>query len=328
MATLATFNGLRISDASQHQESKIEHQKNLLDLPLEIIMSIADYLKGEDLRHLEQLSPKMKAAALSTKNMQEMKSALKELEALRSHSFSKSMMISSTLDVFTGFFSSILERYYIEAYPGAAVLPSKLQQLKNHLRALATNQVAQQLLDLKHAIFQDINQGLATYTEVEDQYLHFKCALFSSALEHIISCTIDPLTTRGLAVRHAAHAGHFALVAALLASGDISEEHRGVAVCNAAEKGHLMIVNFLVARGDISEEHRGVAACNAAEKGHLKIVLLLLKDNTILDLYRNISYKLALQHGYRDIAHALEKSGPVTNIFQGKCFESNSGYWI
>jgi ankyrin repeat protein len=277
-------------------------------LPEEIWKIVAEHLQGIDLKNLSKVSHVCQQAALREKNIQEMNTAIKELQALSNLNPATPNGSKSALDVYQhillGAGNLDLRR---EFYHDAMIDPAKLPDLQQKLHELSTKKAAAVFESLKHACFQNIQDKKASVRSIEEQYNRSKCALVVEALEIKIASAVDEETARGAAVVVAAQKGHLKMVQALLANKDLLELCRGDAVEVAARNGHLEIVRLLLENeAQISEEDRGLAVRFAAENGHLEIVQFLLANEATIDEFeRGLAVRCAAEQGHLEIVQFL-----------------------
>ena len=292
-------------------------------LPEEIWKIVAEHLQGTDLNNLSKVSDVCHQAALREKNIQEMNSAVKELQALSNLHPAAPKGSQWALDVYVCCLLYLDDFPYYALHPGTAIDPAKLSQLKHLLELLATTQVAARFRELKRSCYQEIIDNQATYESIEEKYIDVKCSLVTQALEYRINSSIDPKQVRGVAVRCAAEKCHVGLVEALLANkAEICPSLRGEALDKAAQAGHLYLVRLLLQDGEIFDVSRGLATISAVKNPHPQIVEALIAHGKVYDEHMGIAIKHAAEKGYYGVVRALlANSAMITKEAKSKAIQ-------
>ena len=283
----------------------LDPKKECKELPLEIWTLVASYLDKTDLKSLCLASKRCKAAALSVKNVQEMKLATQEMQEIANFDAALPEKIASTKNFYQQLIHQICRLQLAEDHDRQKMHPEKFAQLKQMLIALSTQQVREKILNLQGQCFQDISSNLLCFTCVEEKYHAKKTNVILQALNHIIAFSNNPQYTTGWIVKSAAENGILEVVQALLANQEISNPDRGCSVLAAADKGYLAIIHVLLASGDIVNEDRGQAVEFAAWNGYLEIVQTLLANGKISDVHHGWAVYFASQKGYLAVIEAL-----------------------
>lgn len=230
---------------------------------------IATYLQNKDLENLSKVSKNCKAAALYAKNAQEMSFLKNELQVLAVLNPTAPSSMRSVLDFYKKFLCNLQNRALIRFNRGLEIHPDFLAQLKQHLLALITQEIAAEILDLSQECYREIHHNTWCFRCIEEKYLRKKTSFVLKALNYIVFSTIDPQLTTERAVRTAAKYGHLEVVQHLLATGaHLNISSRGKAVLLAAEHGHFKNVKALVENGPIAKETKTLAIEYAYKQGH------------------------------------------------------------
>jgi ankyrin repeat protein len=277
-------------------------------LPEEMWKIVAEHLQGTDLNNLSKVSHVCQQAALREKNIQEMNTAIKELQALSNLLPAAPEGSTSALDVYQYILLAADNLEFAgDLYDDAMIDPDKLPDLQQKLHELSTKKAAAVFESLKHTCFQNIQDKKASITSIEEQYNRSKCALVVEALELKISSDVNEETARGAAIVMAAQKGHLKIVQALLADRALPQVARGDAVFTAARNGHLEIVRLLLAnRATIDDENRGLAVQYAAENNQLELVRLLLANGAAISKDdRGLAVRCSAKYGHLEIVRLL-----------------------
>ena len=303
----------------EHQRSEIQRQASekvsklstYLDrLPFEIQAMVAkNLIQREDLKNLSEVSPDWKDVALREINLQNEMVTVKELQILKDLHPSEPAHLSSAVDIYKAFLTI---RDPLFGFSMTQIDGNKLEQLQQALTALCTNQVAERTRRLKEECQQEIMRRNSSIESIDEQYSRLKCALVSEALKLIISSSINPVSSKGLAVDLAAKQGHLDVVQSLLADGvELSIRSRGLAALSALGKGHVSVAQFLLAnRAQITEIHRNDLVVRASKSGYLDVVQTLIADEArISDLRRGLAVCHAAENGYLAVVQCLLANG-------------------
>ena len=297
------------------QNAKASQQQTFFDrLPLEMLEEIAKELLDSDIENVstDEVSVGLKTAALREKNIREMNKAVNELKVLADLNPGRLCIIQSSSDVYRNFIRSNFLYITLNRQPERAIQPSRLKDLKHALMVLSTQQVANEFIELKNQFSNQIANNKASFKSIDETYLSTKNAYVAQASNYVISSTINPIITRGVAVSLFSKNGVLDVVKQLLESGDIEEQPRGDAVRFAAYGGHLEVIKTLLAGHSITEQVAGSAIQDAALKGHLEIIKFLLEKQSITEEARSEAVGNAATHGYFEVAKYLLDQGAVS----------------
>ena len=320
----------------QDSDKRVRIESNpFVNLPEDLWHKVTSYLNKSDLKSFSQVSHFDQAIALRALTALENAQAAAQLKSLSNTNPEKPADVLSSLN----FYKDIVHEARIDHQLG--IDPNQESELQKNLLNLSTNQVAQELLALKHDCITAINSKKIFFSDIEKKYASKTTRLLGYALNHIVSASINPETVRGFIVVEAASKGHLEIVNILLEHGSISQEQKhqafldavrhghleivklllqgggisnwtqGDAVKYAAKKGYQEIVEYLVGCCDLSEDARGMAINEAAQIGHLKIVNILLNSGNISAHLRGWAAQAAAWSDNHEIVVVLLKNGPI-----------------
>ena len=296
--------------------TKISRPSNHLEkLPLEIMEIVAKHLtEQKDLKSFSEISSLTKCSVLNVINIQNEKLAAEELRVFCDMNPSKQEHPSSAVDLYKHFLEMMRNPSFLDSSRGVQIDVNKLQELQQLLKAFVTNQVAERLTKLKLECYQEIIKGKESIANIDDKYSNLKCALVSEALNHIITYSINPISTRRCALIELASFGHTSLVQAFLGDGtQISQDDRGWAIKAAADNGHLSVIQALLANeAQIFKEDLGGALCNGAFNNHLPVVEFLLPNQNISQEARGLALSFAARKGYLSALQAILTHGGIS----------------
>ncbi len=285
-------------------------------LSLEIWVIVAKHLSKHDLNTLCQVSHQCKAAALVAKNIQEMHSAVKELQILGNLNPQNPIRVSSPVDFYQKFVAFIRRPIFLDVYDGVEIQPEQVARLQKRLTTLFTKVVVFKFLKLSQDCYKQINKNKASIQIIEQRYFIKKTAFVLRALDLLIRSTRDPELTKSWVLQTASRHGVLEIVLPILKSREALLAYRTESVYEASIHGHVRVLQSLLERENITDDERGRFVTHAAENGHLDTVSCLLEHGNISQLFRGNALMEAAKKGHLEVVKKLHQNGPISAKLQ------------